>query len=309
MTTWLFATAGAGFGLSGRYCFLKKMYSFAIGFLEVTWVDILDIALVAFLLYQLYRLVRGSVAVTIFLGFLSIYFSYLLVKAVGMKLLTQILGQFMGVGVIAVLILFQQEIRKFLLLIGRTTVFNNDNFFWGFSWRKDLTLQHRLDVTAVIDAVKSFTGTGTGALIVFTQRADLKFFVDSGDLIDGLVSKRLLISIFNKSSPLHDGAVIINHNRIRAARCILPVSERQDIPASYGLRHRAAIGLTEGADALVVVVSEETGQVSLVKDGNLVNNLSLQELRTHLNQYLSQTPNAEAKTVAADIKSMEKGAA
>lgn len=285
------------------------MQSFAIGFLEVTWVDILDIALVAFLLYQLYRLVRGSVAVTIFLGFLSIYFSYLLVKAIGMKLLTQILGQFMGVGVIAVLILFQQEIRKFLLLIGRTTVFNNDNFFRGFSWRKDLTLQRRLDVTAVIDAVKSFTDTGTGALIVFAQRADLKYFVDSGDLIDALVSKRLLISIFNKFSPLHDGAAIISQNRIRAARCILPVSERQDIPARYGLRHRAAVGLTEGTDALVVVVSEETGQVSLVKGGNLIHNLSLQELRTHLNQHLFRSQEDEPQTVSADIKSMEKGAA
>ncbi len=121
---------------------------------------------------------------------------------------------------------------------------------------------------------------------MFAQRADLKYFVDSGDLIDALVSKRLLISIFNKFSPLHDGAAIISQNRIRAARCILPVSERQDIPARYGLRHRAAVGLTEGTDALVVVVSEETGQVSLVKSGNLIHNLSLQELRTHLNQHL-----------------------
>lgn len=285
------------------------MHSFGIGFLEVTWVDVLDIALVAFVLYQLYRLVKGSVAVTIFLGFLSIYFSYLLVRAIGMKLLTQILGQFMGVGVIAVLILFQQEIRKFLLLIGRTTVFNNDNFFRGFSWRKDTALQRRLDVVAVIDAVKSFTSTGTGALIVFAQRADLKYFVDSGDLLDALVSKRLLISIFNKSSPLHDGAAIIAQNRIRAARCILPVSERPDIPARYGLRHRAAVGLTDDTDALVVVVSEETGQVSLAKGGELTHNLSLQELRTYLNRHLAGSEVEEAKTVAAGIKSMEKGAA
>jgi len=286
------------------------MLGFAMGFLEITWVDVLDIALVAFLLYQLYRLLKGSVAITIFFGFLSLYFLYLLVKALEMKLLSEILGQFMGVGVIAVLILFQQEIRKFLLLIGKTTIFNNENILFT-RLRRDFTVERRTDMVAIIDAIKALAASQTGALIVFEQRADLKFYADSGDLIDAVVSKRLLISIFSKISPLHDGAVILANNRICAARCILPVSERQDIPARFGLRHRAAIGLTEGTDAIVVVVSEETGQISMVKGGELSHNLSSQELRTQLNFYLAQRSEEEekARPVEAHVEGIGQGAA
>ncbi len=286
---------------------------FTIGFLEITWVDVLDIALVAFLLYQLYRLLKGSVAITIFLGFLAVYFSYLLVKALEMKLLSEILGQFMGLGVIAVLILFQQEIRKFLLLIGKTTVFNTYNPLFGrLVWRKDLAFQRRMDLIPIVDAVKSLSTSHTGALIVFAQRADLKFYADSGDLLDALISKRLLLSIFSKVSPLHDGAVIITQNRILAARCILPVSERQDIPARFGLRHRAAIGLTETTDAIVVVVSEESGQISLVRGGNLEHNLSVQELRTRLNAILLQNTDEdilEPTPVSTGMEGIGQGAA
>ncbi|MDJ1485330.1 diadenylate cyclase CdaA [Cytophagaceae bacterium DM2B3-1] len=281
------------------------MLGFAIGFLEITWVDALDIALVAFLLYQLYRLLKGSVAITIFLGFLSVYFFYLLVKAMEMKLLTEILGQFMGVGVIAVLILFQQEIRKFLLLIGQTTVFNNENIILN-RLRQNLTIHRRMDIVPIVDAVKTLSSSQTGALLVFEQRADLKLYADSGDLLDAAISKRLLVSIFSKVSPLHDGAVLIANNRICAARCILPVSERQDIPARFGLRHRAAIGLTETTDALVVVVSEETGQISMVKSGNLMHNLSIQELRTQLNSHLFH--NSE-EAVEARVEGIGQGAA
>jgi uncharacterized protein (TIGR00159 family) len=259
---------------------------FSIGFLEITWVDIIDIGLVSYLLYQLYKLMKGSVAVKVFLGFLSIYMSYLLVKAAEMKLLTEILGQFMGVGVIALLILFQQEIRKFLLLIGKTTAFNNESFFKGFPWKREGNSDKQLNTTPIVEAAKTMAGSHTGALIVFGKEADLKFYADSGDEIDAIVSKRLLISIFNKYSPLHDGAVIISKNRLRAARCILPVSENENIPAAFGLRHRAAIGLTETVDAIVLVVSEETGQISLVRNGKLMHNLSAQELRTKLNQFL-----------------------
>jgi uncharacterized protein (TIGR00159 family) len=285
------------------------MLGFAIGFLEITWVDVIDVALVAFLLYQLYRLLKGSVAITIFLGFLSIYFLYLLVKALEMKLLTEILGQFMGVGVIAVLILFQQEIRKFLLLVGKTTIFNNENILLG-RLRQNMTVHRRLDIVPIVDAVKTLASSQTGALIVFEQRADLKLYADSGDLLDAAISKRLLVSIFSKVSPLHDGAVILANNRICAARCILPVSERQDIPARFGLRHRAAVGLTEGTDAIVIVVSEETGQVSLVRGGKLEHNLSIQELRTQLNIYLFQNGEEEAAaTVETRVEGIGQGAA
>lgn len=285
------------------------MLGFAIGFLEITWVDVIDVALVAFLLYQLYRLLKGSVAITIFLGFLSIYFLYLLVKALEMKLLTEILGQFMGVGVIAVLILFQQEIRKFLLLVGKTTIFNNENILLG-RLRQNMTVHRRLDIVPIVDAVKTLASSQTGALIVFEQRADLKLYADSGDLLDAAISKRLLVSIFSKVSPLHDGAVILANNRICAARCILPVSERQDIPARFGLRHRAAVGLTEGTDAIVIVVSEETGQISLVRGGKLEHNLSIQELRTQLNIYLFQNGEEEAAAaVETRVEGIGQGAA
>ncbi len=257
---------------------------FSIGFLEIKWVDIIDILLVSLLLYQVYKLMRGSVALSIFFGFLTLYLIFLVVKAAQMELLTAILGQFMGVGVLAVIILFQQEIRKFLLLVGKTTAFNRDTFFKNF-WRKDED-QGRFNLTPVIDASKSLSGSNTGALIVFSKSSPLKFYAESGDEIDAVVSKRILLSIFNKYSPLHDGAVIIHEGRIRAARCILPVTDKDDVSADLGLRHRAAIGMTEITDTLVVVVSEETGQMSAVENGHIYRNLSAKELRQRINNYL-----------------------
>ncbi|QHL88522.1 TIGR00159 family protein [Nibribacter ruber] len=258
---------------------------FTIGFLEVEWLDIIDVLLVTVLLYQLYKLLTGSVALKIFLGLLSIYLLYLVVKAAGMELLTIILGQFMGVGVLAAIIVFQPEIRRFLLMIGKTTAFNNDRFFKSFPWRKSQS-PDKLSITPFIEAAKSLAGKNTGALIVFARSSELRYYAESGDSIDAVVSKRLLLSIFNKTSPLHDGAVIIHGNRIKAARCILPVTESNDVPASMGLRHRAAIGLTEVTDSIVLVVSEETGQIALVRNGEVYRNLSAADLRSKLNQYL-----------------------
>ena len=258
---------------------------FTLGFMEIGWIDILDIFLVTILLYQLYKLLTGSVALKIFIGFLSIYLTYLIVKAAGMELLTAILGQFMGVGVLAGIILFQQEIRKFLLLIGKTTAFNNEKLFRGFPWRREETTE-RMNLTPFIDAAKSLAGKNTGALIVFAKTSELQFYSDSGDFLDAAISKRLLLSIFNKTSPLHDGAVIVAGNRIKAARCILPVTESDDVPASLGLRHRAAIGLSEVTDSVILVVSEEAGQISLVTEGVVYRNLSSSDLRSKLNQYL-----------------------
>ena len=258
---------------------------FQIGFLEVSIVNIIDITLVSILLYQVYKLMKGSVAIRIFLGFLSIYLLYLFVRAARMELLTMILGQFMGVGVIAAIILFAPEIRKFLMLIGRSTIFSNENILHELLfWRKKET--EAFNITPIMEATKSMAATNTGALIVISGNSELKFYVESGDLIDAVVSKRLLISIFNKYSPLHDGAVIIHNGKIKAARCILPVTER-DVPAQFGLRHRAAIGMSEATEALVLVVSEETGQVSLSKNGSYLHNLSLQEVREIINDYLT----------------------
>lgn len=258
---------------------------FRIGFLEVSIVNIIDITLVSILLYQVYKLMKGSVAIRIFLGFLSIYLLYLFVRAARMELLTMILGQFMGVGVIAAIILFAPEIRKFLMLIGRSSIFSNENILQELLfWRKKET--EAFNITPIMEATKSMAATNTGALIVISGNSELKFYAESGDLIDAVISKRLLISIFNKYSPLHDGAVIIHNGKIKAARCILPVTER-DVPAQFGLRHRAAVGMSEATEALVLVVSEETGQVSLSKNGSFLHNLSLQEVREIINDYLT----------------------
>ncbi|MCB0503937.1 MAG: diadenylate cyclase CdaA [Cyclobacteriaceae bacterium] len=265
------------------------IFLFKIGFLSISWLDIIDILLVAFLLYQLYKLMHGSVAVKIFLGILSLYLFYLVVRAAQMELLSTILGQFMGVGVLATIVLFQQEIRKFLLMIGKTTSLKSgESFFRSFSiWRKQE--EGGFIISPVIDAMKIMSGTNTGALIVFTRDSQLKFYVDSGDFIDAEISSRLLLSIFNKYSPLHDGAVIIYKNRIRAARCILPVSENDSLPAQYGLRHRAAVGMSELTDTLILVVSEETGEMSVTRNGMVDRNLSGMEIRQKVNEYLLET--------------------
>lgn len=270
----------------------------SIGFLEIHWLDVLDISLVTILLYNLYKLIRGSVALKIFLGFLSVYLVFLIVKATEMALLAEILGQFMGVGVIAMIVLFQNEIKKFLLLIGKTTEFNQVvNRFMGSNKEE----KEVMDVSPIMGAMKAMGGTNTGALIVVSRRENLQYYADTGDILDGRVSKRLLLSIFFKNSPLHDGAVIIYNKRIKAARCILPVSENQDIPASMGLRHRAAVGITEVTDAAVLLVSEETGQLSFVFKGRIGHNLSVQEIRKLLISYLK----GENLTESESLKEVE----
>lgn len=262
-------------------------------------VDILDIAAVSFLLYQVYKLMRGSVAIRIFLGFLVLYLIYLMVRALDMELLSAILGQFMGVGVIAVIILFQQEIRKFLLMLGKTTLFNRENFLRGM-WQTDDALDQM--ISQVVDAAKSMGGSNTGALIVFSKDSELKFYAESGDIINASLSKRLLLSIFNKYSPLHDGAVIIVGSRIKAARCVLPVTERENLPAQFGMRHRAAVGMSEITDTLVLVVSEETGQLSIVVNGEIFHNISGQEIREMIREYLT----SEKKGFTEKIQDMLK---
>jgi uncharacterized protein (TIGR00159 family) len=268
---------------------------FSIGFLEVGWVDIIDIGLVSILLYQVYRLMRGSVAVKIFLGVLSLYLIFLIVSAAQMELLGTILGQFMGYGVLAAIILFQPEIRKFLLMIGKSTDFKQMNNLRTFFNLKKTKQGENFNVTPAIEAMKVLGGSNTGALIVFSRDSELKFYSESGDAIEAIMSKRLLLSIFNKNSPLHDGAVIIYKGRIKAARCVLPVSESDRLPAQFGLRHRAALGMSEVTDTLTLVVSEESGQFSVARNGELLHNLSPQEIRKHLNDYLTYDKAREEK--------------
>lgn len=270
------------------------MFLFFIGFLEVTWIDIVDILLVSLLLYQVYRLLKGSVAIKIFLGVLLVYSVYLLVKVVGMHLLQRILGQFIGVGVIAAFILFQQEIRKFLMLIGKTTNFNSKTMLKEMFSKKEKETEEQFNLNAIIESANILSSTKTGALVVFAKTSELKFYAESGDILDAELSKRLLIAIFQKYSPLHDGSVIIANNRIKAARCILPVSENEEIPAHLGLRHRAAIGITEVTDSVVLIVSEETGNTSLAYNGKIFPVLAKNDLKNKLRILLSNDSNAIA---------------
>lgn len=258
---------------------------FEIGFLEITWVDLADIALVGILLYHVYKLIRGSLAVNIFLGILALYLIYLIVRAAEMELLATILGQFMGVGVLAMIVLFQPELRKFLLLIGRSAEFNRDNIIRSFgSWRNEY--HDQFDISQVMEAVKTLKATHTGALIVFSRDTELKFYIETGDPLDAQVSKRLLLSIFNKDSPLHDGAVIIYKGRIKAARCVLPVSENDHLPPTFGLRHRSAIGMSENSDTLILVISEQTGRIVLARNGKFIRGLKLKQIEHKILEYL-----------------------
>ena len=288
------------------------IFAFKIGFLNVSWIDILDILLVAGLLYQLYKLMQGSVAMRIFLGFLSLYLIYLVVSAAQMELLSAILGQFMGVGILAMIILFTPEIRKFLLVIGKSAPTQFDQIFKGlFSKGKNRNIG--FDISPIVDACKTLGATSTGALIVLSRGTQLKFFAESGDVLNAELNKRLLISIFNKYSPLHDGAVIIYKGKIESARSVLPVSESSDLPPNLGLRHRAAVGMSEVTDSLVIVVSEETGEISITFNGNLTHNVSLKELRASINEYLStdeppkiMDANSESKEDNNDFAPFEK---
>ena len=260
---------------------------FKIGFLDVTWVDLVDITLVSILLYQVYKLIRGSIAVNIFLGILALYLIYLIVRAAQMELLATILGQFMGVGVLAMIILFQPEIRKFLLVIGRGTEFRENIFKNISSWRNQY--HDEFDVHQVLEAMKTLKATKTGALIVFSRDTELKFYIETGDPLNAEVTKSLLLSIFNKNSPLHDGAAIIYKGRIMAARCVLPVSENDSLPGHYGLRHRSAIGMSESTDTLVAAISEETGRLILARNGKYLRALKLKQIERRILEYLHNT--------------------
>src|SRR6187200_3564450 len=276
------------------------IFLFKIGFLEVSWVDFVDIALVSILLYQVYKLIRGSIAVNIFLGILALYLVYLIVRAAQMELLATILGQFMGVGVLAMIILFQPEIRKFLLVIGRGTEFRENIFKTIANWRHDY--HDDFDVNEVIEAAKSLKATKTGALIVFSRDTELKFYAQTGDALDATVNKRLLLSIFNKNSPLHDGAVIIYKGRIKAARCVLPVTENDHLPAHYGLRHRAAVGMSENTDTLIMAISEETGRLILARNGKYLRLIKLKQIEEKILEYLhnNEPVNWEVKEEEAE---------
>jgi diadenylate cyclase len=261
------------------------MVLWIFSFLEFKIVDVIDVLLVALLLYQLYRLLKGTAAMKIFLGILAVFFIWKIVDLLQMELLSEIFGQFISVGVIALLVVFQPEIRKFLLMIGTPNFLKKRKFLF---WKVFEQEEEKLNIDDINDACKKMSTTLTGALIVISRQNELNEYIDTGELLDARISTELLENIFFKNSPLHDGAIIISNNRIKAARCILPVSGNQNLPPDLGLRHRSALGITENTDAIAIIVSEQTGYVSICIEGNLKRNVKPSQLKALLLQELYQ---------------------
>ena len=261
------------------------MEGFDFSFLNLRFLDVIDILLVAIIIYYIYNLIRGTIALNILLGLAIIYVVFLVVKQANMRLLTEILGGFVSVGFIALIVVFQQEIRRFLLLIGKNASIQKDKAWWSFLFgRKEIEKDNLIRIKPIIDACKSMQKSRTGALLVFAKYFDEQYFQNSGEIVEARISKRLLESIFQKHSPLHDGAVVISENKIRCASCILPLTENDQLPPQFGLRHRAGIGISEMSDAVAVIVSEETGEIAYAKQGRVRMNLSFMELEKLLNK-------------------------
>ncbi len=235
-------------------------------FIDLRFIDVIDIFFVAGLLYGLYYLLRGTVAINIFLGIVAVFLIWKVVSALQMELLGDILGAFVSVGFIALIIIFQPEIRQFLLALGTPGFVKrfNPGFSWGFLKFKN---DEHTDLVSIANACKSMAEKKVGALIVITRQNELFQTTQSGVQIDAVISQPLLEQLFYKNTPLHDGAVIIAHNKIKAAGCILPVTKKLDLPGRPGLRHRAGLGMTEQSDAVAIIVSEENGSISLADSG------------------------------------------
>lgn len=249
---------------------------------HITIPDIIDIFLVALILFQLYRLIRGTAALSIFLGIFFIYLFWLVVKALNMELISALLGQVIGVGVIALIIVFQQEVRRFLLVIGNKYISSN-----RFSFSRFFSLVRKepgspRDAEEIVKACERLASTKTGALIVIGRKSSLDLYSEGGEILKAQISAELLETIFFKNTPLHDGAVLIESGQILAARCPLPTTEQLALPPRFGMRHRAAIGMSEHSDALIVVLSEETGYISVVDTGEIRENISPNDLRNIL---------------------------
>lgn len=271
---------------------------FITTFIQIKLTDIIDILLVALLMYMLYNLVKGTAAINIFLGIISIVILWRLVLVLEMEMLSQILGAFISVGFIALIVVFQPEIRQFLLLIGTPRILDKMRKRFGI-FKFSPGRINELDADPIISACRKMASTKTGALIVIARLNELRQYADTGQTIDARITDDLLMSIFFKNSPLHDGAVIILHNKIRSARAILPVSGNKSLSGSLGLRHRAALGITEKTDALAIVVSEETGHISYSQYGEVTLNVTPSQLKNLLDLEFNQEvkPNQKGKPV------------
>ena len=247
--------------------------------IEFNIIDVIDIFLVSILLFQLYKLVKGTVAINIFIGIVSIYIMWKILSALGMELVSEIFDQFMSVGVLALIILFQKEIRKFLVVVGKTSFKNQKIFLKSKSTIKNLSENK---INEIIHACENMSKSKTGAIIIIEKNSNLESTINTGRIINCELSSTMLESIFFKNSPLHDGAVIIQNEQISAARCVLPISESINMPATMGMRHKSALGITEQTDCISITVSEQNGSISFFEDGSLKTNLSIEKLKKQI---------------------------
>jgi len=258
------------------------------GLFQIRFLDVIDILLVAFILYELYHLLKGSVSINMFFAIVAMFIIWRVTDALQMELLREILGAFFSVGIIALFIIFQPELRQFLLSIGKPDFIQKRRrrfLFWHFTDASP----YIVDIDKIVYACQKMSNIKQGALIILTRQHELRVIKDTGQYLNADISVELLENIFYKNSPLHDGAVIISGNKIEAARCILPISKSPKLTANLGLRHRAAVGVTEQSDAIAIVVSEQTGRISFAEEGELTRNVQPAALRDFLEVRLQTT--------------------
>ena len=256
----------------------------AFDFLQMSFTDILDIVLLGLIIFVAFRWLKGSSAVSIFVAIVSLYLTRVVVSALNMKLIEAILNMVLDVGVLAVIVIFQPELRKFLTRLGNRYMSNPQGraIIDRITGKKTVDEAYREEANNIAEACFRMSESKTGALIVISHNAVIDEIINTGDKINANVHRRLLLNLFFKNSPLHDGAVIISRDKIVAARCTLPITERRDIPANFGMRHKAAIGITEDTDADAIVVSEETGRISFVSRGEVTPVANINELKQKL---------------------------
>ena len=243
--------------------------------------DIIDILLVAMMLYYIYRLMKESRSLNVFIGIMVFVLIWLFVSQVlEMRLMGSILDKLVSVGVIALIVLFQEEIRKFLYTLGAHQRFRS--FLHYFKNKDKEQEEDKETIMPIVMACMNMARQKVGALIVVERGVTLDDIVETGDKIDAAINQRLIENIFFKNSPLHDGAMVISKKRIKAAGCILPVSHNLDIPKELGLRHRAGLGISQASDAIAIIVSEETGRISVANKGEFRLRLSAEELEAVL---------------------------
>ena len=258
---------------------ILKETLFTIFSYNISIMDIIDLSLVSYLLYRLYKVARGTAAINIFLGLVSIYLVYLIFWILGMRFITQILSGFISITFIIIVILFQQEIRKYLNQIGKGKIMKNNKQLLKFFQSNE---EEKLNIEPILRSCCLFSENKTGAIIVLAQTDDLDYITDTAVKIDGEISFPLLDSIFYKNSPLHDGAVLIHNNKIVASRCVLPISNDDNFPSELGMRHRAAVGISEHSDAITIIVSEQDGKISYTYSGEIKRDVNIEALEKFL---------------------------